>query len=373
MTVFYALAFSLLFAYGILIIAYWVGWERITYFKRPAAYESDLTYTIIVPVRNEEDYITACLESIRMQQISSRKFEVLIVNDHSTDATASIVNDYIQKHDLVHFTLLHMTDDRGSRKLKKAAITYAIEHAKGTYILLTDGDCTRGEYWLSTIDAYLTRYRHKMVYAPVAFTANTLFERFQALEFAGLVAIGGAAIQLRYPNMCSAANLIFERQVFHEVGGYLGNEYLASGDDEFLLHKVHKLYPDAVSFLKHIDAVVHTTANSTLHQLSEQRKRWVSKSFHYANRYITAILAGAYLFNAGVVIMLFVNFYAGLVLLIGKTVVEFLFLQSVMRFFRKTEYLLLLPVAEIFHILYVLIIGLLANTTSYTWKERTLK
>lgn len=373
MTVFYALAFSLLFAYGILIIAYWVGWERITYFKRPAAYESDLTYTIIVPVRNEEDNITACLESIRMQQISSRKFEVLIVNDHSTDSTASIVNDYIQKHDLVHFTLLHMTDDRGARKLKKAAITYAIEHAKGTYILLTDGDCTRGEYWLNTIDAYLTRYRHKMVYAPVAFTANTLFERFQALEFAGLVAIGGAAIQLRYPNMCSAANLIFERQVFHEVGGYSGNEYLASGDDEFLLHKVHKLYPDAVSFLKHIDAVVHTTANSTLHQLSEQRKRWVSKSFHYANRYITAILAGAYLFNAGVVIMLFVNFYAGLVLLIGKTVVEFLFLQSVMRFFRKTEYLLLLPVAEIFHILYVLIIGLLANTTSYTWKERTLK
>jgi cellulose synthase/poly-beta-1,6-N-acetylglucosamine synthase-like glycosyltransferase len=373
MTVFYTVAFSLLTAYAILIIAYWAGWERIPYFKKPSTYESDLTYTIVIPVRNEEAHIAACLESIVKQQVESQKFDVLIVNDHSTDATAQIVNEYIQQHKLKNFRLVHMTDDRDLRKLKKAAITYAVEQAKGTYIVLTDGDCIRGEHWLTTIDSYLAQHRHKMVYAPVAFSATTLFERFQALEFAGLVAIGGAAIQLRYPNMCSAANLIFERQVFHEVGGYSGNEYLASGDDEFLLHKVHKRYPDAVSFLKHVDAIVHTTANSTLHQLSEQRKRWVSKSFHYANRYITAILAGAYLFNAAVVVMFFVNFYAGLILLLGKTLVELLFLQSVMRFFRKTEYLLLLPAAEIFHILYVLIIGLLANTASYTWKERTLK
>jgi cellulose synthase/poly-beta-1,6-N-acetylglucosamine synthase-like glycosyltransferase len=331
---------------------------------------SSFTYTIIVPVRNEEKNILSCLESLHTQQFDASRYEVLVVNDHSTDNTVALVESFIKQYHGMSIRLLHMTDDPAQRKLKKAAITYAAGEAKGHYIILTDGDCTRGEKWLATIDAYLNKSKHKMVYAPVAFTANTLFEQFQALEFAGLVAIGGAAIHLRNPNMCSAANLIFERKVFFEVDGYKGNDQLASGDDEFLLHKVFKRYPLQVSFLKNYDAIVHTTANSTIEQLAEQRKRWVSKSFHYSNRYITLILAAAYLFNLSIVLMIILNFKLGLIMLLIKMTAEFLFLQSVLRFFRKTEYLLLLPLAEVFHIIYVLIIGFMGNFTSYTWKDR---
>jgi len=38
--------------------------------------------------------------------------------------------------------------------------------------------------------------------------------KLQALEFAGLVGVGAAAMELKYPNMCSAANLIFEKKYF---------------------------------------------------------------------------------------------------------------------------------------------------------------
>ena len=118
---------------------------------------------------------------------------------------------------------------------------------------------------------------------------------------------------------------------------------------------------------------VFTTANASVQQLAQQRKRWVSKSTKYDNRYITAILVGAYLFNASVLILLIVNPIAGLCVLAGKTLVEALFLFDVMRFFKHKSYLLFLPLAELFHIIYVLIIGIWANVGTYTWKERDLK
>jgi hypothetical protein len=212
-----------------------------------------------------------------------------------------------------------------------------------------------------------------MVYAPVEFKAGNLFEKIQSMEFAGLVGIGGAAIRLKNPNMCSAANLLFEKSIFDEVEGYTGYDGIASGDDEFLMHKIFKRYPDGVHFLRNEKAIVYTSANTSLQQLADQRRRWVSKSTKYENRYITAILIAAYLFNLSVIVNLFVNTAFGLWQLLAKTLTEGLFLYSVLRFFKRQNYLLFLPLAELFHILYVLIIGIWANMGTYTWKGRNVK
>jgi len=66
-----------------------------------------------------------------------------------------------------------------------------------------------------------------------------------------------------------------------EVNGYADNMHVISGDDEFLMHKIFKKYPNQVQFLHQKEAIVLTGANGTLSQLTEQRKRWVSKSTKY--------------------------------------------------------------------------------------------
>jgi cellulose synthase/poly-beta-1,6-N-acetylglucosamine synthase-like glycosyltransferase len=300
--------------------------------------------------------------------------EVIVINDHSTDRTAEVVEQVIAANQgQISVKLLHMRDDAARRILKKAAITFGITQAKGDYIILTDADCERGREWLSVLNAFVAGSELKMVYAPVAFKAHNLFEKIQSMEFAGLVGIGAAAIRLKNPNMCSAANLLFEKKVFEEVGGYAGNDGLATGDDEFLMHKVFKRYPDQVLFLKNEKAIVSTSANTSVQQLTDQRRRWVSKSTKYENRYITAILAGAYLFNASVLLNLVLNPAWGLLQLLIKTGVEGLFLYGVLRFFKREKYLLFLPLAEIFHILYVLVIGIWANLGTYKWKGRDVK
>ena len=59
--------------------------------------------SIIVPVYNVEKYIRSCIESIFMQSLDDANFEVIIVNDGSTDKTEKI----LRENCFNHITLQH--------------------------------------------------------------------------------------------------------------------------------------------------------------------------------------------------------------------------------------------------------------------------
>ena len=59
-------------------------------------------------------------------------------------------------------------------------------------------------------------------------------------------------------NMCNGANLAYEKKVFYEVGGFEGIDKIASGDDMLLMHKIQKIYPDKIGYLKSADVIVKT-------------------------------------------------------------------------------------------------------------------
>ena len=330
------------------------------------------TFSILVPARNEQSNIEACLQSIVNQNYEKSLFEIIVLNDHSEDNTSEIVQAFINANQSISITLINLSH-YVDVKQKKAAITKGIELANYQFIVLTDADCTRGNNWLGSINEHIAETQSKMVYAPVAFNGDKLFDKLQALEFVGLVGVGAAAIELKNPNMCSAANLIFEKAVFHEVDGYNDNKHLASGDDEFLMHKVFKKYPNQVSFLYNEEAIVQTSPNGTLKQLAQQRKRWVSKSTKYENRYITLILIMAYLFNVSIIVNVFIDWQMAVLQMILKMTIEGIFLVKMLRLYKKTNLILLLPLAELFHVFYVIIIGIWANFGTYNWKDRALK
>jgi len=362
-----------------LILIYFFGWLKIKRFVALDNSSQKDFFSIIVTARNEEANISACLKSLINQEFPNYLFEIIIIDDHSTDSTFNISRKLIEGFESKINTVLIRLSDLPEITQKKAAITYGVNQAKGRYIILTDADCTREKNWLRTISAFAEKNESKLIYAPVIFKATNIFEKIQELEFAGLLGIGAAAIELKYPNMCSAANLVFEKSAFNHVEGYKGNSNLASGDDEFLMHKIFKVFPDKVHFLKSHEAIVTTNASNSLNELAQQRKRWVSKSTKYQNRFITAILVMAYMFNLSILLNLllgFINsefFFIGICQLMAKAIIEGIFLYSVLHFFKRSTLLVFLPLAEVFHIIYVLIIGIWANIGTYNWKGRELK
>lgn len=95
---------------------------------------NNLILSIIIPVYNVEQYIAECLDSVYMQDIDESMYEVICVNDASTDKSQSIVEAYGQKH-----KNLVLINHPRNLKLGTARNT-GIAVAKGKYVWHVDAD-----------------------------------------------------------------------------------------------------------------------------------------------------------------------------------------------------------------------------------------
>ena len=333
--------------------------------------------SVIIPARNEEENIKACLESI-VNQLYPVPFEVIVVDDFSTDRTAAIVSSFADKN----VTLISLKDftKEELNSYKKKAIEIAISKAKGELIVTTDADCIVPGLWLQTIASFYEKHHPAFIAAPVRYYGeNTFLKIFQSLDFMTLQGITGASVYKKFHNMCNGANLAYEKKAFLEVGGFSGIDNIASGDDMLLMHKIFERYPERVMFLKSTDAIVKTKPAGSLKEFLNQRIRWASKADKYKDKKITAVLLLVYLFNTWILFLgVLTGFYSILFywfigVLVAKTTVELFFLYPVSRFFNKEKLLWWFPLAQPFHILYTILAGWLGKFGSYKWKERKVK
>jgi Glycosyltransferases, probably involved in cell wall biogenesis len=363
--------------YSVLLVYYRYSWNSIKPFRSRG--EATTFVSIIIPARNEENNIGSCLESLMNQGYSNEQYEVIVVDDFSTDETAARVHAFEDKN--IH--LISLQKATGGIKInsyKKKAIETAIGKAKGVLIVTTDADCIAPLTWLQTLVSFSEEYDPVFVAAPVAFyDENNFFKIFQSLDFMALQGITGASIHKKFHNMCNGANLAYKKKAFDEVGGFTGIDRIASGDDMLLMHKISVQYPDKIFFLKSRDAIILTKPATSLKEFFHQRIRWASKSDKYTDKRITAVLLLVYLFNLWILLLFVFSgffhslFYWGIGLLVGKTIIELYFLYPVAIFFGKKKLLWWFPLAQPFHILYIIVAGWLGKFGSYQWKGRKVK
>lgn len=104
----------------------------------------DIILSIIVPVYNVEDYIEECLESLINQDIPTDNYEIICVNDGSTDNSGKILSSYSKKYN----NLLVINKENGGVGSARNA---GIDTAQGNYIWFVDADDFIKPYSLSTV------------------------------------------------------------------------------------------------------------------------------------------------------------------------------------------------------------------------------
>ena len=333
--------------------------------------------SIIIPFRNEQDNILRNLKSIEAQFYPAEKFEVIYIDDFSDDYSKEILMKNIKKNNI---KILSVPEDYSINAHKKRAIRFGIENAKGEIIVTTDADCTYDEEWLQTLmvsfDA-LTAF----VSAPVEFVSEEgLFSQFQKLEFAGLVLTGAGLIGSGRPTICNAANISYRKKVFNEVGGFKDNMDLSSGDDELLMQKISRDTDFKVKFCIDQKAIVKTTANKTINDFFQQRKRWASKGLFYGDKSLIIRLILIYLFYAGLIFQIILGISGSSIFLLTtlisltlKLIFEYRILHlGKFKIFQNLS-LKYFFIAEILQIPYIIYAGLIGLFGNYTWKSRKLK
>ncbi len=374
----YSFIVLLLTSLYLVVVLYLIkGWSALRYPKQVLApAELNTKVTILIAARNEEENIRLTIDDILAQDYPKDLFEVIIVDDHSTDSTADIIRSYASQG----VRLLQMNEAQRLNSYKKKAIAEAIKLSTGDLMVATDADCRMGPQWLSSVVSYFETQNLVMISSPVAyFQEKNMFERMQTLEFSFLIGIGASFIGNGRASTCNGANLAYRKDVFYEVGGFKGIDDLASGDDELLLQKVAVSYPGRIGFLKQREAIVYTHAKPNLDEFLQQRRRWASKSTKYKDKKVVALAVGIWLFNLSMLLNILLGFYRIYFLevfalqLLVKLAFEAALLFPITAFFKRQKLMVLLLLLSPIHVLYFVYVGLMGNTSKYSWKGRMVR
>ncbi len=112
------------------------------------------TFSVIVPVYNVEEYLPECLDSILAQ--SHQDFELLLVNDGSTDNSPTVAGQYARQDPRIR--LLHQANAGLS-----AARNTALNHARGRYCLFVDADDIIHPQLLHICHYFLNKYQADLI------------------------------------------------------------------------------------------------------------------------------------------------------------------------------------------------------------------
>jgi cellulose synthase/poly-beta-1,6-N-acetylglucosamine synthase-like glycosyltransferase len=394
MYVFIAFTGSLLLLYSLLILYYHWIWDRIPSVKNghtpveslpgggPIPQSEKIPYpdikvSIIIPARNEELNIGNCLKSIFNQSYPSAYTEVIVVNDFSTDRTASIVAQMQGNVRLLN--LFDFVAENSLNAYKKKAIETGIAHASGELIVCTDADCTAGPEWIKCLVRAFAVGGYVILAAPVKIvTDGSALSVFQALDFISLQGITGAGVCKNLYPMCNGANLAYSRAAFKAVDGFKGIDHIASGDDMLLMGKMQAQFPGKAGYLKDPKAIVSTGAANSLRSFLYQRIRWASKISHYRRPATFITLALVYALNVCLLLLFFLSFYYGawrwlVLFLVLKIFAEFFFVSKVAGFFQQRSLMKYFIFCQPFHIAYTVVAGAFGVFGKYHWKNRMVK
>lgn len=356
--------------YAAMILVLAVGFWKLKDQKNPVQYFHSIS--VVVPIRNEAHNIPSLLSSLA--NVKYPKWEVILVDDHSTDHPQLTAHPQPTTHN-AQLTLLS-SPSHG----KKAAITHAIENCTSDIIVTTDADCRFSPSWLEKINIAFQDKQVRMMVGGVRIEEDqTLFSQLQSLEFVSVAATGAATLGLGFPTMCNGANLSYRRDTFLEVGGYRGNEKISSGDDEFLMNKIAKTSKGTVGYLYSSDSLVTSSPLPLVTSFFSQRLRWAGKWRSNISRATQLFAVVVWLFHLAFISMLFgavlgfISWKLFLILAGVKAFVEALLLIPAAKFFQVKWRWISFLVLQFVYSFYVITTGFMSQILLPEWKGRAVE
>lgn len=358
--------------YAWLMILFTRAWKK-TPDWRTGQGRNRVTLSIIIPYRNESGNIEACLRSLKNQETVTHDFEIICIDDHSTDGSRNAVAEFSASWAKVRNEFLDHAEG------KKMALAHGIGKSTGNWIATLDADVVVEKKWLTTLTDFLSSTNASMVIMPVMFNCDgTFFGNFQVVELLALQGVAASSAFLGKPLMCNGANLAFRRDVYNRVNGMMGRENISSGDDMFLLEKFQSELPGSISWLKSHDTIAWTDASRTFSDLISQRVRWASKMKAYRNFNIVAVAAITWLANASLAVLFVasccnIGWLAYFVLLLLlKSNFDIILVKPVAGWFGAGRALVVFPILVFVNVFYSVFIPVIGFFYRPKWKGRTI-
>lgn len=233
--------------------------------------------SIVVPARNEEDNIANCLISLSKTQYPIDKYEIIIVNDRSTDNTLEIINSL--KFQISNLKVVNILNDtqKGNLRGKPGASQAGIDASVGEFILMTDADCFVPKTWVRRVVNEFQNPNTHLVSSYTTVDGKTPFEIVQSVEWIYSNTLARGGVGLGKIIGCFGNNLSVRKSTFEKLGGYRNIPFTVT-EDLSLMKAIDetKLIQNSnrIRYICDTMAVIETAPCKTFAEYLEQHKRW---------------------------------------------------------------------------------------------------
>ncbi len=238
--------------------------------------QTQLPLSVIICAKNEEYNLSQNLPKILNQNY--KNFEVIVVDDASTDKTPEILKNL----ELQFTNLRHTTIPQSNRfkEGKKLAQTLGIKSAKNEYLVFTDADCLPvSNLWLQKINEnFLHKKEIILLYGKYKKTKGFLNKIIRFDTF--FIAQQYLSFSLNGFNyMGVGRNLAYKKSLFFKNKGFASHLNLSSGDDDLFVNETADKNNTIIEISP--ESFTESTPKKTLKEWINQKSRHLSTANHY--------------------------------------------------------------------------------------------
>lgn len=178
--------------------------------------------SVIIPVLNGHKLIGECIESIINQDYPKDNFEVIVVDNGSTDGTIDIVKNF--QKDNKNINLYH-------QKIKSsyAARNLGMVQSKGNILVFTDADCITDKYWLSNIVRYFSDKSVGGVAGEILpYSKDNIVEKYAITEE---ILSQKRTFNSKFLPYAQTANAAYRSELISQIGYF--DEVISGGDADY--------------------------------------------------------------------------------------------------------------------------------------------
>ncbi|MCQ2251856.1 MAG: glycosyltransferase [Bacteroidales bacterium] len=244
--------------------------------KKPVPYNNAIPVSVIICAKNESENLRTRLQYVLEQDYPD--FEVIVVNDQSTDDTEMVLDEFKQKYSNLYVT--EISHDRNFRQGKKLALTIGIKAAKNEWLLLTDADCIpSSKYWIRTMSQHFTD-RNDFVLGYGGYEERKGLLNKLVRYDAGFVALQYFTFaESGMPYMGVGRNLAYRKSLFMKSRGFASHSRLMSGDDDLFVNENAQKRRVAVSYNQ--DSFTSCVPKTSFYDWNIQKQRHYTTSDRY--------------------------------------------------------------------------------------------
>jgi glycosyltransferase involved in cell wall biosynthesis len=336
---------------------YLIIFQKFAFLKPEKKRRKTVPVSVIVCAKNEAENLLNFLPSIISQDY--KDFEIVLINDASSDNTLEIMEDFSKKHE--HVKIVDVKNNEAFWGNKKYALTLGIKTSKYDQLLFTDADCKPlSNQWIKEMTFHFTN-DHTIVlgysgYSKVKKSFLNKLIRFEtlitAIQYFSFAKIG-------LPYMGVGRNLAYTKKSFFDANGFVDHIKLPSGDDDLFINQIASNKNTAICFSK--ESFTESVPKSTFKTWIKQKRRHISTAKHYKlkHKLLLALFYSSNLLFWFLSLLLFVEMYHWqyvIGLFVFRLLIQYLVLSHSSEKLDEKDLLIWFPVLEIALIIIQLVI-----------------